>query len=207
MAESSFDFGKSADCYVPEYRSQYHCGWLRASALCYVFCLEREQFLEYIRCADFPKPTRISRVIRVWNVSEVAYWLKRNKRNRRAEDYIAKVENEIHVKAIVNIPILMKKATLARYIGITAPLWSFLSKEETAFPKASRLLLPFLSIAFATLTTGCSPTGSKTREGLSFFEVCQLWERSIQSLLPSFLRRNLLTKSSFRICSCAPRNS
>ena len=35
MAESSFDFGKSADCYVPEYRSQYHCGWLRASALCY----------------------------------------------------------------------------------------------------------------------------------------------------------------------------
>lgn len=85
MAESSFDFGKSADCYVPEYRSQYHCGWLRASALCYVFCLEREQFLEYIRCADFPKPTRISRVIRVWNVSEVAYWLKRNKRNRRAK--------------------------------------------------------------------------------------------------------------------------
>lgn len=147
MAESSFDFGKRANCYVPEYRSQYHCGWLRASALCYVFCLDREQFLEYIRCADFPKPTRISRVIRVWNVSEVAYWLKRNKRNRRAEDYIAKVENEIHVKAIVNIPILMKKATLARYIGITAPVMELLVKRGNGFPKGVK--------AFASVPQYC----------------------------------------------------
>lgn len=97
--------------------------------------------------ADFPKPTRISRVIRVWNVSEVAYWLKRNKRNRRAEDYIAKVENEIHVKAIVNIPILMKKATLARYIGITAPVMELLVKRGNGFPKGVK--------AFASVPQYC----------------------------------------------------
>ncbi len=80
------------------------------------------------------------------------------------------MENEIHVKAIVNIPILMKKATLARYIGITAPVIELLVKRGNGFPKGVKAFASVPRIAFATLTTGCfSSPVRKTQEGLSFF--------------------------------------
>ncbi len=135
MTKIALDLGKSDECYVPSYRSQYHCGWLRASALCYVFGLDKNQFLECMHQEDFPKPTRISRVICVWNVSEVAYWLKKNRKNRRAEDYLSRIENEIHIHEILDIPVLMKKATLARYLGITAPVMELLVKRKNGFPE------------------------------------------------------------------------
>jgi len=90
-------------------------------------------FLSFTKEKDFPIPAKISQKTNLWDRVECAFWLSEHSDNKFAKEFVK--EYQKNSNDVMPIPILMKKASLARYIGVSSCLLQFLIQRTDDFPK------------------------------------------------------------------------
>lgn len=107
--------------------------WFRSKDSEYFFGISEDEFLVLSKEEGFPTPVKISQKMKIWDRIEVAFWLSQNTDNRIARNFVKEFKkNATNIKPF---PLLMKKASVARYLGISPSVMELLIHRFEDFPK------------------------------------------------------------------------
>ncbi len=108
--------------------------WFRSKDAEKFFGISEKEFLILTKENGFPPPARLSQKIKVWERVSCAIWLSKYTDNRMAKDFVKKYQKDISCVAVKPPRVFMKKASLARYIGISSSVLQLLIQRADDFP-------------------------------------------------------------------------
>lgn len=107
--------------------------WFRSKESERFFGISEEEFLTLAKTKGFPPPARLSQKIKVWERVSCSKWLSKHTDNSIAKEFMKEYQRNQSVVAPPKV--FMKKASLARYLGISSSVLQLLIQRTDDFPK------------------------------------------------------------------------
>lgn len=108
--------------------------WFRSKDAEKFFGISEDEFLFLTNIEGFPPPARLSQKIKVWERVSCATWLSKNTSNKMAKEFVKEYKKNVNQTVVKPPQVFMKKASLARYIGVSANVLQLLIQRSDDFP-------------------------------------------------------------------------
>ncbi len=127
--------------------------WFRSKDAEKFFGISEDEFLSLTQIEGFPPPTRLSQKIKVWERVSCANRLSKNTCNKIAKEFVKEYKKNINQTVVKPPQVFMKKASLARYIGISSSGLQLLIQRADDFPTPMKAF--FKTPVYTVLSVNC----------------------------------------------------